>query len=387
MGKHPRNRKGHRRTSMCAIMSEANFSQANCSCTTPRTTATPLLPGGFYDPLLLPKDLTIEATQNILLSSCNTHMAAPTKAAPQKILPSSHRQFAESKILDPSPQAVKRHQCRTRLRQHRRASATIISNTEMLMQPAAEFSPPSQSSASDTPPSLTTEINCQPKAANGVPIIVEACLRYFSANATECEGLFRVPGKSDRVDRLWTYMEDHPVARLSINCVEAFMRNNPEFSPRDAASFLKRFIKSMVADEHVVTDNCYQPLVDLANSRCPSDLKAEQYRHILGRFLAPARRVLLGRLCNFLRDFCAHEAKTNMDFTGFAACFAYLMQPPPENIDAKINRPMNAKQLREFFRAQALTDGRKKKLCVDVINTLIKESEDIFIMYKFATTG
>lgn len=342
---------------MCAIMSEAKNLRANCSCTTSRTT-----PISLYRASLLP----IEATQKILLSNCNTTMATPIKAAPKKILPSSHRQFAsqlaESKILGtPSPQAVKRH---------RRASAAIISNTEMLMQPAAELSPP---------PSLTTEINWQPKAANGVPIIVEACLRYFSANATECEGLFRVSGESARVGRLWTYMEDHPVARLSIDCVNMFMRNNPEFSPHDVASFLKRSIKSMITNEHVVAYNCYQPLVDLADSRCPSDLKTEQYRHILGRFLVPARRVLLGRLCNFLREFCAHEAKTNMDSSGFAVCFAYLMQPPPENIEDKINRPMSAKQLREFFRAQALIEGRKKKLCVDVISTLIKESEHIFM--------
>merc|ERR1712224_840563 len=88
---------------------------------------------------------------------------------------------------------------------------------------------------------------------------------------------------------------------------------------------------------------------------------------------------------NFLRDFCAHKAKTKIDFTGFAVCFAYLMQPPPEDITAKLNRPMSAKQLRDFFRAQALTERRKKNLCIDVIKTLIKESEDIFMNKLTAT--
>merc|ERR1711937_585015 len=69
---------------------------------------------------------------------------------------------------------------------------------------------------------------------------------------------------------------------------------------KDVASFLKRFIKTIIGNEPVITYNCYAPLVELSNSSCPSHLIAKKYRHIIGQLLVPARRLLLKRLCNFL---------------------------------------------------------------------------------------
>merc|ERR1712080_177631 len=84
---------------------------------------------------------------------------------------------------------------------------------------------------------------------------------------------------------------------------------------------------SMCTDESVVTANCYAPLVKLVNNKCPVAV-AIKYRRILGQLLVPARRLLLARVCNFLRDFSKHEATTQMGCTHLAICFANLMQPP-----------------------------------------------------------
>ena len=47
-----------------------------------------------------------------------------------------------------------------------------------------------------------------------------------------------------------------------------------------------------------------------------------------GRFslLVPARRLLLGRLCNFLREFSEHHETTQMNCGNLSVCFAHLMQ-------------------------------------------------------------
>ena len=249
---------------------------------------------------------------------------------------------------------------------------------------------------------LTSSLDQQPKAINGVPILVEACLRYLSTNAIDCVGLFRVPGESDHVNQLWEYMKYHPFARLSMNCIDVFMRNHTEFTAHDVASFVKRAIKSMVGNEHVVTSNCYDPLVSLIRSNCPAHQLGEKCRRIIGQLLVPARRLLLGRLCNFLREFSQHHSITQMNCDSLAVCFANLMQPPARNEgDAsthaivgtvnsrkrfsmhsfpigfrkkKIKEPMNADQLRVFI----VDEGRKSKLCVAVIKVLIDNSEYIF---------
>ena len=239
-----------------------------------------------------------------------------------------------------------------------------------------------------------TSLDQQPKSANGIPIVVEACLRYLSANASDCVGLFRVPGESDHVSQLWDYINNHPFARLSINCVDVFMRNHPEFTAHDVASFLKRTIKSMVGNEHVVTYNCYEPLVSLIRSKCPSHQVGDKCRRIIGQLLVPARRLLLGRLCNFLREFSKYHEKTQMDCGSLAVCFANLMQPShapqPRTkkrnsirnhlssriglMKKKVKQPMTADQLRALI----MDEGRKSKLCVSVIKVLIEQSEHIF---------
>ena len=244
---------------------------------------------------------------------------------------------------------------------------------------------------------LASTLELQPNATNGIPILVEACLRYLSTNAIDCEGLFRVPGNSKRVSQLWQYMDKHPFARLSMSCVNVFMRNHPEFTPHDVASFMKRAIKSMVGDEHVVTYDCYEPLVSLVRSKCPTDEIGTKCRRIIGQLLVPARRLLLGRLCNFLREFSEHHETTHMNCSNLAVCFAHLMQPssvgalkhpqaskkdprkwhlhrPSWLRNNKVKKPMSAERLRELM----VNEGQKSKLCVSVIKVLIEESESIF---------
>jgi len=242
-------------------------------------------------------------------------------------------------------------------------------------------------------PSLPLEQQ-QHKSLSGVPIIVGACLRYFSANATDCVGLFRVPGQHDHVQKIWQFMQDHPCARSSFNCVEVFMRNRPEFTAHDVSSFLKRFIKSICGNKPVITYDCWEPLVNLIREKCPADLIAKKYRQILGQLLVPARRLLLECLCKFLLDFSSHKETTNMDCASLAVCFANLMQPPPNDdshssVDQvgkkrkrrskrtpkkKIAHSRSVSEISAFVKAE----GEKTKLCVSAIQILIKESYHVF---------
>lgn len=235
-----------------------------------------------------------------------------------------------------------------------------------------------------------------PKGANGVPIIVEACLRYFAKNATDCVGLFLAPGNESRVKKMWDYMQNHPCARLSINCVNVFMRKHKDFTANDVAHFLKLLIKSIVGTQSVITYNCYAPLVDLINSNCPSHKMGEKCRRIIGQLLVPEHRLLLGRLCNFLRGFCQHEAKTKMNCAKLAWSFKHLIQTPQEDCDnpsprcsiphAQSECKSNSKyKKRKSSRLSAeqtndlVEKGETIKLCVSVIETLIKHSEHVFL--------
>jgi len=239
-------------------------------------------------------------------------------------------------------------------------------------------------------PSLPLEQQ-QHKSLSGVPIIVRACLRYFSANATNCVGLFRVPGQHDHVQKIWQYMQDHPCARSSVNCVEVFMRNHPEFTAHDVSSFLKRFIKSICGNGPVIAYNCWDPLANLIREKCPADLIAKRYRQILGQLLVPARRLLLECLCKFLLDFSSHKDTTHMDCANLAVCFANLMQPPSDpssnsSLDqvgkkrrrsrrkSKKAHRRSASEISAFIRAE----GEKTKLCVSAIEILIKEAHHVF---------
>ena len=195
-------------------------------------------------------------------------------------------------------------------------------------------------------------------------------------------------------------MNQHYVAQASTKCVDMFMRMHPEFTAHDVVGFLKHFIKSSIGDEPVVTYNCHEPLLDLAKSMCPSHQVGDKCRRIIGQLLVPARRLLLGRLCNFLRKFSKYHEKTQMDCGSLAVCFANLMQPSPEDdVDAspqprtkkrnsirnhlssriglmkkRVKQPMTADQLRALI----MDEGRKSKLCVSVIKVLIEQSEHIF---------
>lgn len=249
-------------------------------------------------------------------------------------------------------------------------------------------------------PSLALSLDHQPKAANGVPIMVEACLRYFSTSATNCKDLFRIPGNSNHVCKMWDYMEDHPFARLSMNCVEKFMRKHPTFSAYDVASFLKRFLAEITGDEPVVTYNCHEPLVDLIRTKCPTRFVGEKFRRIIGQLLVPVRRLLLERLCTFLLDFSKHESTTKMNCTNLAVCFANLMLPAPEDfaqpshqhvkklrsikkansinqklpVHNKIKRTLTVEDIRDLVK----TEGEKAKWCVAVIKSLIQQSDHVF---------
>lgn len=226
--------------------------------------------------------------------------------------------------------------------------------------------------ATATYPSVSLEQ--QPKSANGVPVVVEACLRYFQANATSCRGLFRVPGNHDRVLKMCYYMEHHPFARASIKCVDVFMRNHPEFTAHDVAGCLKHFITSVIGNEPVITYNCYSPLVRLISNKCPAHLIGEKYKRIIGQLLVPSRRLLLGRLCNFLRDYSKYEATTQMNCASLAVCFANLMPSPPEGDGHPSKKIKKRPSTEDIMRAEA----EKVKLYVSVIQILIEQSHHVF---------
>merc|ERR1719174_348883 len=239
--------------------------------------------------------------------------------------------------------------------------------------------------------SPTLSLEQLPKAANGAPIIVESCLRYLEKNATDCVGLFLAPGSDDRVKQIWDYMQDHPCARLSTNCVSVFMREHKELTANDVAKFLKFLIKLIVDNESVITNNCYTPLVDLVTSKCPSHAMGEKCRRIIGQLLVPARRLLLGRLCNFLRVFCQHEAKTKMNCAKLAWCFHHLIQTPHEHygkvsprcaqLDPQSTRGLTSKHKKRKSATHELLFQKAEniKVCVSVIETLIKHSEHVFL--------
>jgi len=281
---------------------------------------------------------------------------------------------------------------------------------------AKETSASIQATSTHHLPSLPIEKQQQHKSSSDVDIVVGACLRYFNANATNCVGLFRVPGEHDHVQTIWQYMQHQPGARSSVNCVEVFMRNHPEFTAHDVSSFLKRFIKSICGNKPVITYDCWEPLVDLIREKCPADLIAKKYRQILGQLLVPARRLLLECLCKFLLDFSSHKETTNMDCANLAVCFANLLQPPPEDdshssLDqvgkknrkksrkstAKSGKKRNSKRRSKFKRRNSKrrskmahsrsaseisrffkAEGEKTKLCVSAIEILIKESHHVF---------
>ena len=217
--------------------------------------------------------------------------------------------------------------------------------------------------------SLSSSLEQQPKSANGVPIIVEACLRYLTKNATECVGLFRVSGNKRRVQEMWDHLQFHPYARLSINCINAFMFKHKEFTANDVASFLKRFVKLVVGDEPVVTYDCHGPLVDAATNASPSNYTGRKFRHIIGQLLVPSRRLLLARLCNFLRDFSQYEDTTQMNRTNLATCFAMLVQAPPEGTNGKFSSD------KKFKKRRSSIFGRKKSRAEQIREICFAEGE------------
>ena len=248
---------------------------------------------------------------------------------------------------------------------------------------------PLGSSTSTQPPSLTISLQQQPKSVNGVPIIVESCLQYFANNATACVGLFRAPGNERNVQEMWDYMCNRPCARLSINCMDTYMRKHPDSTANDVASFMKRFLTSIVGKEPVLTYNCYAPLANLtsASAMCPSHLIGEKARRIIGQLLVPARRALLGRLCNFLREFSRHAPKTTMDCASLSVCFAHLIQAPPEghgqpspHIQSK--RELPSKQSQKTSRTPSAESASREreqvKICASIIEILIKRSRHVF---------
>jgi len=237
---------------------------------------------------------------------------------------------------------------------------------------------------------LLASLEKQPKCANGVPIIVEACLQYFTKHADQCEGLFRVPGNNMRVEKLWNYLQSHPIACLSMNCINVFMRRHKEFNTNDLASFLKRFIKSAVGKEPLVSYNCYDPLLDAIKNTPPSNHVGRKCRHIIRQLLVPSRRLLLARLCSFLHEFSQLKDTTKMNRKSLATCFINLVQPPPQHNDmASPNKKLKMPSLFRFrrkkssspssIRALCVQEREKTKLCVSIIEALIEHSDYIFM--------
>merc|ERR1712226_820289 len=230
-------------------------------------------------------------------------------------------------------------------------------------------------------PSLTACLKDQPKSANGTPIVVEACLRYFETAATDCLGLFRVPGNQKLVDQMWKYMEQHPCARLSVDGVAAFtsMRTNVLFTPHEVASFLKRFLRSMKVIQSVITPNCHDPLINLIRAKCPDHLIVEKCSGILRKHLAPTHRALVTRLCDFLLRFSRHESRTQMNCANLATCFMFLMETSSKP-SQKANKRRKKKRRSRKNKGnqdldQMMCEVQKIKFSVSVIENLITHSK------------
>lgn len=223
---------------------------------------------------------------------------------------------------------------------------------------------------------FTASLEEQPKAANGVPIVIESCLRYF-ANALDCEdceGLFRKSGEESKVRQMWDYMENQPFARLSTDNISTFMSEHPTFSPHEVSSFLKRFVRSLDGIEPVLTNLCYKPLFDLMKQECPEDIIAEKCKRIIGQLLVPVHRTLLGRLCRFLLNFSQLVEDTRMDIPAIVVCFGFVIRPPP-NIEKQCSTSeMNPKQLTDHILAQK----NMIKFNSLLIEILIKHSHHVF---------
>ena len=222
---------------------------------------------------------------------------------------------------------------------------------------------------------LTASLEQQPKAVNGVPIVIESCLRYFTnaVDCEDCEGLFRVPGNERLVDQMWDYMQN-PFARLSTNSISLFMSKHPTFSPHEVSTFLKRFVGSMDGIEPVLTYLCYGPLFDLMKQECPEDIIDEKCKRIIGQLLVPDHRALLGRLCGFLLNLSQRVEDTRMDISALAVCFGCLIREPPNTKQQCSPSKMNPKQLMDHMLAQ-------KEICklnALIIETLIKHSQYVF---------
>lgn len=250
--------------------------------------------------------------------------------------------------------------------------------------------PPRASSSGSDVSVLLTPLEHQPKCASGVPIIVEACLQYFTKNIDQCERLFRVPGNNTRVGKIWNYLQSHPFACLSMNCINVFMRQHKEFDTNDLASFLKRFIKSAVGKEPLVSYNCYNPLVDAIKNTPPSNHVGRKCRHIIRQLLVPSRRLLLARLCSFLHEFSQHKDTTKMSRKSLATCFINLVQPPPQHDDmaSPNNKPKKRRTFRfsmrrssspDSIRELCLQEREKTRVCVSIIEALIEHAEYIFM--------
>ena len=223
------------------------------------------------------------------------------------------------------------------------------------------------------PTGLTASLQCQPKAANGVPIVVEACLRYLKASGTDCKGVFRNPGNQRRVDQMWEHMKNHPYARLSANSISQFMSQKEEFSAYEVSSFLKRFVNSMEDTEPVITYMCYGPLVELVHTKCADHLIGIKYKAIIRQLLIAPHRILLARLCNFLLDFSQYEHKTDMDCTALAICFGFLIRSPPEPATSRKHK------MRKKDRVKlVLAEAAKAKANAVVIENLITHANRIF---------
>jgi len=232
------------------------------------------------------------------------------------------------------------------------------------------------------PTCLTASLADQPKTVDGVPIVVEACLRYFSTSASKCKRLFRVPGDEELVGQLWQYMQTHPFARLSTKSISLFMLKHPKFTAHEVASFLKRFINS-ISSGPIVTYSCYEPFLELVKEKCPAHRIGSRFKCIVRQLLVPAHRALLGRLCKFLQEFLKHEEQTRMNAHALAVCFGFLICAPPE-----ISRPRNSTERtrsrarREMDRRESmeymLAQGEIAKLNVLVIETMIKHAQHIF---------
>jgi len=142
-----------------------------------------------------------------------------------------------------------------------------------------------------------------------VPEVCYLCIEYLRKTGLSSEGLFRVPGNNDTIQKLKMQFEKHESIELS--------------DPHDAAGLLKLYIRQLSSP--LIPHSLYSQFVELEDKsksdKMPADQKGAKYKALEAQIPA-ANRDVLTYLTRFLVDMAKHASETKMDVNNIAMVFA-----------------------------------------------------------------